>query len=130
VLADASQTRAYDKTIFQTDYSPLGQQWPVAVELIRAYARPETWQAATNSLQVLATSPAASDVPNGQALLQAEFMRRNTPDFWWLHARLLDPARPGPLVLVAPWMILALASGWLLWFADRRLKHVWPQSRD
>ena len=129
VLADANQTRAYDKTVFQTDYSPLWQQWPVAVELIRAYTRPETWQAATNSLQALATSPAASDVPNGRDLLTAEFMRRNTPNFWWLHARLLDPARPGPLVLVAPWMILALASGWLLWYADRRLKHVWPQSR-
>ena len=130
VLADANQTRAYDKTVFQTDYSPLWQQWPVAVELIRAYARPQTWHAAAKSLQVLAISPTPSDVPNGRDLLTAEFMRRNTPDFWWLHARLVDPACPGPMVLVVPWIVLALASGWLLGFADRRLKHVWPQSRD
>ena len=93
---------------------------------MRAYARPETWQAAADSLQALAQDPVASGVPNGQALLQAEFLRRNTVDFWWLHARLLHPSGPSPLAAISPSVILGVVSAILLRLADRRRR----QSED
>ena len=82
---------------------------------MRAYMRTETWQAAARSLQGMD----APGVPNGKALLQAEFFRRNTPDFWWLHGRLLDPSRPAPFVSILPWLALGLVSALALWLAER-----------
>ena len=114
-VAGTDESRAYGETIYRADRSPVVRQWPVALELVRAYMRTETWQAAARSLQGMD----APGVPNGKALLQAEFFRRNTPDFWWLHGRLLDPSRPASFVSILPWLALGLVSALALWLAER-----------
>ncbi|MBU0511469.1 MAG: hypothetical protein KKD28_08130 [Chloroflexi bacterium] len=86
-FAGADISQAYGQTILSVEHSPIVRQWPVALDLLKAYSQTETWQQATLSLQAIADH--APDVPNGQALLQSEFLRRNTLDFWWLHIVLL-----------------------------------------
>jgi hypothetical protein len=105
-FAETDEPQAYTETIQHIDRSPVTQQWRVALELLRAYTQSKTWQTAARSLQGMD----APGVPNGRALLQAEFLRRNSPDVWWLHGRLLDPSRPAPFVVVLPWLALGLVS--------------------
>ncbi len=92
-LSGREESLAYSETIYRPADSPLRQQWPTAVALLRAYARPETRQAAGAALVALGDDPAAAGIPDGGALLQAEFERRNTPDLWWVHL-LLAPLGP------------------------------------
>jgi len=83
--ADPSQ--AYGETIQRLDSSPILQQWPTALDLIKAYFQTDTWEKAGLSLKSITDSKLT--VPNGQALLYSEFFRRNTVDFWWLNLSLL-----------------------------------------
>ena len=101
-FAGADISQAYGQTIISMEHSPVLRQWPVAIDLLQAYSRVETWQQAALNLQAIAEY--APDVPNGQAVLQSEFLRRNTPDFWWLHIRLFTPAHP--VSFVAPTVTL------------------------
>jgi hypothetical protein len=106
---------AYNRTIFDGNYSPVVRQWPVALDLLNLYRREETWQAAAKSLEKMSSGSAGLVIPNERALLEGEFFRRNAPDFWWLHPRLLDPSRPVVWILL-PWVFLAILSlivfGW------------------
>jgi hypothetical protein len=56
-------------------------------EVIRIYQKPEGWKAAANSLAILDEEGQSQNAINGSALLQAEFFRLNTLDFWWLHPK-------------------------------------------
>jgi hypothetical protein len=102
---------AYTRTIIDPAHAPLFRQWPAALELLAAYRRPEIWQAARLSLGEIRSFPAAT--PDLIPLLEAEFTRRNTLDFWWLHPRLSDPGYPVWLA-VLPWLGLGLAGLWTM----------------
>ncbi len=111
-----NQAQAYKETIYQLEKSPLAKQWPTALELATAYRQKNTWKAATSQMEKLVL--AGAGVQNGVELLQSEFLRRNTIDFWWLHARLRGDNSPGAWACVA----LALSSLWGIWHFDRKHK--------
>jgi hypothetical protein len=76
-------SQAYGETINNIEYSPILQQWPIALDLLAAYSHSDTWESARQHLRSLGSVP--SNVHNGQALLYSEFFRRNTLDFWWMN---------------------------------------------
>jgi hypothetical protein len=84
-IAGRDEAQAYTETIYNPPDSPLAHQWPVALQLLSDYARPEVRSDAATALDAFATSPATHSIPNGPQILQDEFKRRNTPDFWWYH---------------------------------------------
>lgn len=116
-LAEApNKAEAYTETIYQLEKSPLVRQWPTALTLINAYGQQNTWEAAATEMENLAL--AGAGVQNGVELLQSEFSRRNTIDFWWLPVRLRGGIAPGAWA----WGTLALASAWGMWRFDRKCK--------
>jgi hypothetical protein len=109
---------AYSRTIFQANYSPILRQWPVALELLSAYREASTRKAAMESLRQLSQIAQQSSVQNGEALLFAEFFRRNTPDFWWYHLSMVDTSYP-TWVVILPWLLLLSGSVVGLWWTGR-----------
>ena len=113
---ETADSGAYTRTIVNPEYSPIFRQWPVAFEMIAAYRKPETWQAAQVSL-VNMTRWVNDEVQNALPLLEAEFYRRNTFGFWWLHNRYMDTQFPVSR-LVLPWLALAFFSAGVLRWCD------------
>ena len=109
-LAEAPhKAEAYTETIYQLEKSPLVRQWPTALELVNSYRYQTTWKEAVAEIENLAL--AGAGIQNGVELLQSEFLRRNTIDFWWLPLRLRGDVALGAWV----WGALALASALGMW---------------
>ena len=84
-IAGRDEAQAYAETIYNLPDSPLVRQWPIALELLTAYAQPEVRQEAAEAMTSLSMGTSTQDIPNESQLLQDEFKRQNTPDFWWYH---------------------------------------------
>lgn len=81
---ETGDPRAYDRTVTELDRSPLRSQWPVALDLLRFYRAPQAWRQARQEIDALRAGAMAQAIPNGPELVEAEFLRRNTLDLWWL----------------------------------------------
>ncbi len=81
---ETGSPRAYDQTVTEVECSPLLNQWPEALDLLRFYSAPEAWRQARQEIDALRAGAAAQVVLNGPDLIEAEFLRRNTLDLWWL----------------------------------------------
>lgn len=119
---ESGDPNAYSRTIFEGKYSPVVKQWPVVIDLLKLYGKSTTWESAADSLKELAKYGDSLDVQNGRSLLIAEFMRRNSPDLWWLT---LDLVRSNPAWywMILPWMVLGGVSVGLLWWSHVRYTH-------
>lgn len=91
---EVGQPNAYMQTILQPRNSPLVQQWPTAINLLIFYLNPGSWKTASSTLDELEKFSTGQAVQNGYALLQAEFLRLNTIDLWWLNRGLVNPPLP------------------------------------
>ena len=78
---DISET--YTRIIEDISYSPVVNQWPTAIQVIKGFPNADIRERARSSFQELSTID--TDVPNGNALLVSDFIRLNTLDFWWYH---------------------------------------------
>ncbi len=111
---ETGDDRFYDRTVYQPAYSPLVQQWPSALTVLRQYSRAENRAAAAETLQTIALPPAGSDINrhSAQRVLQTTFVRLNLPAVWWLHLPLWG--LPGWLLalLLLPPVILLLWGAW------------------
>jgi hypothetical protein len=116
---ESSDLERYGQTINQPGLSPALQQWPVALNLLETYTSRSTWNAAEQSLHEIDRYASQMDVPNGRELLRADFFRRNTPDFWWLHGALLGSDYRSSLAII-PWFLLSIAGAVGMVFGDER----------
>ena len=116
---ESSDLERYGQTINRPGLSPVLQQWPVALNLLRAYFSQSTWDAAEQSLHEIDRYAGQMDIPNGRELLRADFFRRNTPDFWWLHRTLLG-SDYRPSLTILPWFLLSIAGAVGMVFGDGR----------
>ncbi len=83
IIEDEGSSVTYSDTVFDIKHSPLVNQWPTAIEMIRSYTQTETKKIIEdkrNSIKEYAPS-----IQNGPAILLSDFIRRNTIDFWWLN---------------------------------------------
>ena len=81
-----------DQSLTQFDRSPIVQQWPMVAEVASMYTRAETWQVARQVIvdhQAAYTGGSSIDALSSELLWADEFMRLNTPDFWFVHLWLL-----------------------------------------
>jgi cadmium resistance protein CadD (predicted permease) len=81
-----------ERSLVQFDRSPVVRQWPVVAEVAALYARRDTWSAARQVIvdhQAAYTGGGSIDAVSGELLWADEFMRLNTPDFWFMHLGLL-----------------------------------------
>jgi hypothetical protein len=89
---ERDQTAFLRSSIIDVGASPLTQQWPTVVEVVRLYSQPQTWTAAraviddhlqaytgSNDLELLST----------HWLWVDEFLRLNVPDLWFVHLWLI-----------------------------------------
>ena len=95
-LSGREETQAYAETIYNLPDSPLVQQWPTAMTLLSAYARPEVRAEAGRYLTFVPGDSPNRAIPNGPFLAQDEFKRQNTPDLWWVHMWLRNLAGEVP----------------------------------
>ena len=82
-IIEGDDAVTYADTVFEVQHSPLMNQWPTAIERMKAYLNPESKDVIMfqrNSIKDL-----APDIQNGQAILISDFLRRNTLDLWWLN---------------------------------------------
>jgi hypothetical protein len=122
---ESSDLERYGQTINRPDLSPALQQWPVALRLLRAYSSRSTWNAAERSLREIDQYASQLDIPNARELLRADFFRRNTPDFWWLHGALLA-SDYRPVMAIFPGVLFSIAGTAGMVFGNRRAR---PGSR-
>ena len=111
---------AYNRTIQDFHYSPLVQQWPETLSVLQAYTQPQTWEEARKSLQALEVT--GLGIQNGAAILQAEFLRRNSISFWWLNNAYLFSANPKfPVGTLLPWLFILIVSTIVLFYSGHKL---------
>ena len=112
-----------DRSILNLADSPVTRQWPVVFEMASMYARPETWTAAKSAIDThLQNYSGDSDLESLdlQLLWVDEFMRLNTPDFWFVHLWLLGVSPIWIVLSVALLLALIFVSGRKVF---QRLKH-------
>ncbi len=81
-FSEQDTTSAYGRTILEMEYSPVVRQWPTAIDLLKAYSQPDTWEQAKFALEKIgAEFPTEANI---SALVVSDFLRMNTIDFWWL----------------------------------------------
>jgi 4-amino-4-deoxy-L-arabinose transferase-like glycosyltransferase len=101
----------YERCVRELQFSPVVNQWPVVLEVARLWSQPETWQ----EMQAVLTQPYSAlrsgsltlNQESNILLQQAERLRLNAPDFWWLHLYLLG--WPLPAALAVPFLLAATA---------------------
>jgi hypothetical protein len=104
----SSDPGAYARTILTPEMSPLWRQWSLALERVQFYYQSDGWQKASVALDNIAIYSSAQPVTDAYSLLQAEFLRTNTLDLWWLNHGIVNPSLPLWWVGL-PWMLLIVA---------------------
>jgi hypothetical protein len=113
--AESDPDHYLERSLMQFERSPVVQQWPVVAEVAARYARRDTWSAARQVIvdhQAAYTGGGSIDALSGELLWADEFMRLNTPDFWFVHLWLLGVSPWAIALGVAGLLILAVVSGW------------------
>jgi len=118
-LSEAHPDDYYERSIREAAMSPVVNQWPVTLEVAGLWSRASTWQDVRRLLAQEQVHLASQDTTLNEAsnalLRQAEFLRLNAPDFWWLHLYLLGSplaaALAIPLLLAVGALSLGLAMG-------------------
>jgi hypothetical protein len=122
----------YRRSIRELPFSPVVNQWPVVLEVARLWSEPETWQ----EMQATLTQP-YSALRSGSLTLnqvsniliqQAERLRLNAPDFWWLHLYLLG--WPLPAALACPLLFAATVLMMGLVAKNAIHRHQMPEAGD
>ncbi len=111
-----------DRSILRVEDSPLVQQWPVAIDLAKWYAQPDTWTAAQQAIeQHLATraGDGSFEALSTRLMWVDEFFRLNVPDFWFIHLPLLGLSSVFVSALALLLAGAAIFSAWQVWLMQR-----------